>query len=165
MIQSGGLLGRIFDPLLKTGLPLMKSVINPLAEIVLISLELTAATSAADAGKHKKILGSGNNNNTILIIPNDEMKDIIKIVKSLVDSDLLLKGVSETVQNEARGKNGGFLSMLLGTPDGSLLGNILAGKGINRAGEGAIAKRQGQRVIIRADYGNKREDYKNKMDF
>ena len=62
-------------------------------------------------------------------------------------------------------KNGGFLSMLLGTLDGSLLGNILAGKGINRAGEGAIAKRQGQRVIIRADYGNKREDYKNKMDF
>ena len=52
----------------------------------------------------KKILGSGNNNNTILIIPNDEMKDIIKIVKSLVDSDLFLKGVSETVQNEAREK-------------------------------------------------------------
>ena len=164
MMQSGGLLGRLFDPLLKTELPLMKSVIKPLTEIVLISLELTAATSAADAGKHKKILGSGNNNNTILIIPNDEMKDIIKIVKSLVDSDLLLKGVSETVQNEARGKNGGFLSMLLGT-DGSLLGNILAGKGINRALEGAIAKRQGRRVIIRADYGSKREDHKKKMDF
>ena len=55
MIQSGGLLGRIFDPLLKTRLPLMKSVINPLAEIVLISLELTAATSAADAGKQKNL--------------------------------------------------------------------------------------------------------------
>ena len=165
MIQSGGLLGRLFDPLLKTVLPLMKSVINPLAEIVLISLELTVATSAADAGKHKKILGSGNNNNTILIIPNDEMKDIIKIVKSLVDSDLLLKGVIETVQNEAREKNGGFCSMLLGTLDGSLLGNIFPGKGINRAGEGAIAKRQGRRVIIRADYGNKREDHKNKIDF
>ena len=170
MIQSGGLLGRLFDPLLKTVLPLMKSVINPLAEIVLISLELTVATSAADAGKHKKILGSGNNNNTILIIPNDEMIkitliNIIKIVKSLVDSDLLLKGVSETVQNEVREKNGGFRSMLLGTLDGSLLGNILAGKGINRAGEGAIAKRQGRRVIIRADYGNKREDHKNKIDF
>ena len=56
MMQSGGLFGRLFDPLLKTELPLMKSVIKPLTKIVLISLELTAATSAADAGKHKKNL-------------------------------------------------------------------------------------------------------------
>ena len=91
----------------------------------------------------KKIFGSGK---TTLIISNDEMKDIIKIVKSLEDSGLLLKGVTETVQNEVKEQKGGFLSMLLGTLGASLLGNILAGKGINRAGEGGI----------RPDYGNKR---------
>ena len=56
------------------------------------------------------------------------MKDIIKIVKSLEDSGLLFKGVSETIQNEAKEQRGGFLSMLLGTLGTSLLGNILAGK-------------------------------------
>ena len=131
MIQSGGFLGRLLGPLLKTGLPLIKNVIKPLAKSVLIPLGLTAAASAADAGIHKKILGSGHNNTT-LIISNDEMEDIIKIVKSLEDSGLLLKGVSETVQNEAREQKGGFLSMLLGTLDTSLLGNILTGQGINR---------------------------------
>ena len=83
MIQSRGFLGRLLGPLLKTGLPLMKSVIKPLAKSVLIPLGLTAAASAADAGIHKKILGSGHNNNTTLIISNDEMYDILKIVKSL----------------------------------------------------------------------------------
>ena len=76
------------------------------------------------------------------------MKDIIKIVKSLEDSGLLFKGVSETIQNEAKEQKGGFLSMLLGTLGASLLGNILAEKGINRAGEG----------IVRAGYVNKRQD-------
>ena len=84
---------------------------------------------------HKKILISGT---TTLIISNDEMEDIIKIVKSLEDSGLLLKGVTETVQNEVKEQKGGFLSMLLGTLGASLLGNILAGKGMNRAGEGFI---------------------------
>ena len=98
MIQSGGFLGRLLGPLLKTGLPLIKS----LAQSVLISLGLTAAASAADAGIHKKSLGSGHNNTTSLIISNDEMEDIIKIVKSLEDSGLLLKVVTETVQNEAK---------------------------------------------------------------
>ena len=84
MIQSGGFLGKLLGPLLRTRLPLMKSVIKPLAKSVLIPLGLTAAASAADAGIHKKILGSGSDhNNTILIISNDEMDDIIKIVKSL----------------------------------------------------------------------------------
>ena len=71
MIQSEGFLGKLLSPLRKTGLPLMKSVIKPLAKSVLIPLGLTGATSAADAGIHKKILGSGNNNNTTLIISND----------------------------------------------------------------------------------------------
>ena len=96
MIQSGGFLGRLLGPSLKTGLPLIKNVIKPLAKSVLIPLGLTVAASAADAGIHKKILGSGN---TTLIISNDEINDIIKIVKSLEDSGLLLKGVTETVQN------------------------------------------------------------------
>ena len=60
---------------------------------------------------HKKILGSGHNNNTTLIISNDEMDDISKIVKSLEDSGVLSKGVSESIQNEAKEQRGGFLSM------------------------------------------------------
>ena len=82
--------------------------------------------------------------NTTLIISNDEMEDIIKIVKSLEDSGLLLKGVTETVQNEVKEQKGGFLSILLGTLGASLLGNFLARKGINRAGE----------ECIRAGYGS-----------
>ena len=79
MIQSRGFLGKLLGPLIKTGLPLMKSVITPLAKSVLIPLGLTAAASAADAGIHKKILGSGNN--TTLIISNKDMDDLFKIVK------------------------------------------------------------------------------------
>ena len=70
-----------------------------------------------------------------LIFSNDEMKYILKIVKSLEDSGLLLKGITETVKNEAQEKRGGFLSMLLGTLGASLLRNILTGKGVIRAGE------------------------------
>ena len=124
MIQSGGFFGRVLGPLLKTGLPLIKNAIKPLAKSVLIPLGLTALASAADAGIHKKILGSGT---TTIILSNDEMEDIIKIVKSLEDSGLLLKGVTETVQNEAKEQKGGFLSMLLGTLGASLLGDILTG--------------------------------------
>ena len=109
------------------------------------------------------------------------MKDIIETVKYLEDYDLLQEGVSETIQNKAKERKGGFLSIFLGTLGASLLGNILAGNRINRTGEGAIAKRvseetklkrQGQ-VIVRAGYGNKkrqiattkRQGHKNKMDF
>ena len=64
MMQSGGFLGKLLGPLLKAGLPLMKNVMTPLAKSVLITLGLTAAASAADAGIHKKILGSGHKNTT-----------------------------------------------------------------------------------------------------
>ena len=75
--------------------------------------------------EYKNILGSGaNNNTTALIISNNEMKDIIKIVKSLEDSGLILKGFSKTIQDEAKEQKGGFLRMLLGTLGASLLGNI-----------------------------------------
>ena len=139
MIRSRGFLGRYLGPLLKTGLPLIKNAIKPLAKSVLILLGLPAAASAADIGIHKKILGSGCPSSsaawtTTLIISNDEMKDI-KIVKSLEDSSLLPEGVNKTIHNEAKEQRGGFLSMLLGTLGASLLGNILAGQGINRAGE------------------------------
>ena len=72
------------------------------------------------------------------------MEDIIQIVKSLENSGLLFKGDSETVQNDVKEQKGGFLNMLLGTLGASKLGNILAGKEINRAGEG----------FIRAGYGS-----------
>ena len=162
MIQSGGFLGRLLGPLLKTGLPLIKNVIKPLAKSVLIPLGLTAAASAANAGIHKKILGSGHNNT---LISNNEIEDIIKIVKSLEDSGLLLKIVTQTVPNEVTKQEGGFLNMLLGTLGAILWGNLLTGRGIYRAGKGkgAIARRQGRgKGINRAGKGI---DYGNKIDF
>ena len=102
----------------------MKNVVKPLAKSVLIPLGLTAVASAADSGIYKRISGSGTSK---LIISNDEMEDIMKIVKSL--ENLSLKGVSETIQSEAKEQKGGFLSMLLG--------NMLAGKAINRASYGS----------------------------
>ena len=98
---------------------------------------------------------------TTLIISNDEMGDIIKIVKSLEDSGLLLKGITETVQNEVKEQKEGFLGMLLGTLGASLLGNLLTGKGINRARKGKGINRAGEEVL-RASYGNNNN---NKMDF
>ena len=95
----------------------------------------------------------GDNLNN-LIISNDEMNDILKIVKSLENSGVLLKAVSETIQYEAKEQRGGFLSMLLGTLGASLLGDILSkglsGKGVIRAGEGTI----------RAGYGSKKPSLK-----
>ena len=91
----------------------------------------------------KKILVSGNY--ITVIISNDEINDIIKIVKSLEDSGLLLKGITETVQNEVKEQKGGFLSILLGTLGASLLGNLLTDQGMYRAGKG----------VLRAGYGSK----------
>ena len=127
-MQKDGLL-RFLALLLKSGLPLLKSVIKPLG-----MFGLTAALSAADAAINKIILGSGT---TALIISNDDMKDILKTVKFLGDSGTLLKGVKEKIKNEAKEQKGGFLSMLLGTLGESLLGNMLAGKEVIRAGEGS----------------------------
>ena len=97
------------------------------------------------------MLGSGT---TALIISKDEMDDILKVVKSLENSGVLLKGVSETLQYEAKEQRGGFLSMLLGTLGASLLGDVLSkglsGKGVIRAGEGTV----------RAGYGSKKASLK-----
>ena len=95
MIQPRGFLGRVLDPLLKARLPLMKNVLQPLTKSVLILLGSTAAASAAD----KKVWSSGT---TALIILHEEMEDIMKIVKSLEHSGLLIKGVSETIQSETK---------------------------------------------------------------
>ena len=153
MIQSGGFLGKLLCPLLKTGLPLIKNVVTPLAKSVLIPLGLTAAASAADTGIHKKILGSGGH--TTLIISNKDMEDLIKIVTSLEDSGLLLKGVTESVQNQIKEQKGGFLSMLLGTLGAILLGNLLSEKGINKKVKG----------IHRADEGITRAGEENNTNF
>ena len=91
---------------------------------------------------------------TTLIISNNEIEDIIKKVKSFEDSGLLLKGVTETVQNEVKEQKGEFLSMLLGTLGASFFGNLLTGKGINRAGKGRGMIRAGEGVL-RAGYGSR----------
>ena len=124
--SSGGFFGRLLGPLLKTGLSLMTNLVKPLAKSV-----LTAAASATDAVIHKKMFGFRN---TTLIISNKEMNDIMKIVKSLEESGVLIKKVSETIKNEAKEQKGGFLGMLYGTLGASLLGNLLRSKGTIRAG-------------------------------
>ena len=129
-------LGRLLEQLLKTGLPLIGNVLKPLVKSVLIQLGLTAAASAADAAIHKKIFGSSN---TTLIVSNEEMNNIMKIIKSLGKSGLLIKGLSETIKKEAKEQKGGFLSMLLGTLGASLLGNLFTGKA-----KGVIATSQGR---------------------
>ena len=141
-MQKGGFL-RFLALLLKSGLPLLKSVIKPLG-----MLRLTAAASATDAVMNKKILGSGNH--TTLIVSNDDMQYLLKIVKSLEDGGILLDGITETVKNEVKEQKGSFLSMLLGTLGASLLGDLLtknlSGRGVIRDGEGTI----------KAGYGSKK---------
>ena len=89
----------------------------------------------------KKIHGSGT---TALIVSDKEMNDIMKNVQALEDSKILLKEVTKTIKNETKEDKGGFLSTLLGTLGASLLGNILAGKGIVRAGSG---NKKGKRIV------------------
>ena len=113
---------------------------KPVSKGVLIPLGLTAAAAAAtDAAIHKKMFGSGT---TTLITSNEEMNDIMKIIKSLEESGSLIKDVREIIKNEAKEQKGGFLRMLLGTLGASLLGNLLTDKGIIRLGEGTISARE-----------------------
>ena len=118
----------------------------PWAKNVLAPLRITAATSAIDAGIEKKIHGSGTKT---LIISNEEMNDIMKIIQTLEDSNILLKRVTKTIRNETKEQKGGFLSMLLGTLVGSWFGNLLAEKGIVRAGSG----NKTGKGIVRAETG------------
>ena len=122
LIHSGGFLGKLLS-----------------------KLGLTAAMSAIDGSIQKKIHGSGIK----LIIEEEDMQDIIKIIKELENSDILFKGVSKTIENEIKEQRGGFLSMLLRTLGASLLGNLLTGKGIIRASKG--------KGIVRAGEGSKKK--------
>ena len=111
-----------------------------LAKSVLAPLGLTAAMSAIGGSIQKKIHGSG----TIkLIIENEDMNDIMKIIEALENSGILLKAVTKTIENETKEQRRGFLSMLLGTLGASLLGNLLTGKGMMRAGEGIVRAGEG----------------------
>ena len=131
IIQSGGFLGKILS---KLAGPLMKKAM-PLAKNVLAPLGLTTAMSTIDGSIQKKMHGSG----VKLIIEQEDMKDIMKIIKALENSGILLKGVSKAIKNETKKQKGGFLSMLLSILEASLLGNLLTGgKGIMRAGDGIV---------------------------
>ena len=103
VIQSGGFLGKLLS---KLAVPLMK-VAMPLAKNVLVPLGLTAAMSAIDGSIQKKIHGSG----VKLIIEQEDINDIIKIIEGLENSGILLKGVTKTIENETKKQRGGFLSM------------------------------------------------------
>ena len=140
IIQSGEFLGSLVSKLalIKVAAPLAKNILTP--------LEITAAASAIDAEIRRRIHGSGT---TTLIISNEEINDIMKIIQALEDSNIWLKGVAKTIKNETKEQKGGFLSMFLGTLGASLLGNLLAGKGIVRAGSG---NKEGK-GIARAGYG------------
>ena len=96
IVESGGFLSRLLEPLLKTGFPLIGNVLKTLAKSVLILLGLTAAGSATYAAIHKKMFGSGF---TTLIISNEEINDFMKIVKSLEEPGLIITGVSKTIKN------------------------------------------------------------------
>ena len=114
-------------------------VAMPLAKNILAPLGLTAAMSAIDGSIPKKIRGYG----VKLIIEQEDMNDIIKIIEALENSGILLKGVTKTIENETKEQRGGFLSMLLGILGASLLGNLLSGKGMMRAGEGIVRAGEG----------------------
>ena len=136
LIQSAGFLGKLLSklagPLMKVALPLAKNVLAPLG--------LTTAMSEIDGSIQKKIHGLGIK----VIIEQEDMNDIMKIIEVLENSGILLKGVSKTIENETKEQRGGFLSMLLGTLGASLLGNLLTGgKGIMRAGDGIVRAGEG----------------------
>ena len=143
LIQSGGfldkLLSKLAGPLMKVAMPLAKNVLAPLG--------LTAAMSAIDGSIQKKFHSS----EIKLIIEEEDMKDIMKIIEALENSGILLKGVSKTIENETKEQRGGFLTMLLGTLGASSLGNLLTGgKGIMRAGDGIVRAGEGN-VVSRAN--------------
>ena len=115
--QKGGFIN-FLKPLMTASLPLMKSVLTPLAKSVLLLFGLTTVMSATDAALQKKIYGSGG---TALITSNEEMEDITKIIKSFDESGLLIKGISETTKNQAKEQKWGFHGILLGALAASLL--------------------------------------------
>ena len=136
LIQSGGFLGKLLSklagPLMKVAMPLAKNMLSPLG--------LTAAMSAIDGNIQNKMRGWGIK----LMIEDEDMNDIMKIIKALEKSGILLNSVGKTIENEIKEQKGGFLSLLLGTLGASLLGNLLTGgKGIMREGDGILRAGEG----------------------
>ena len=129
IIQSGDFLGSLIS---KIAGPLMKGAVS-LAKNILAPLGVTAVASAIDAGI-KKIHGFAT---ITLIISNEEMNDIMKIAQALENSDILLKVITKTIENETKEQKNRYLRRLLGTLGVSLLGNMLTGKGILRGGYGS----------------------------
>ena len=169
--QSGRFLGRLLGSLLKTGLPLLKNILKPLAKSVFIALASTAAASRTISAIQKKIFGSGM---TTLITSNEEMINTMKKINFIEDTGFLIKCVSETIKNEAKEQRGGFLIMLLGTLGVSLLGSLLTGNGtkrskiprqkIIRAGEGMI--RAEKNFNATSPLSNfERQEYQNEPKF
>ena len=134
LIKSGGFLGKLLS---KLAGPLMKVAMS-LAKNVLAPLGLTAAMSTIDGGIQKKMRGDGATKGAgiKLIIEQEDMNNIMKIIEALENSGILLKGVKKAIENETKKQREGFLSMLLGTLGASFLGNLLPGKGMMRAGRG-----------------------------
>ena len=108
IIQSGGFLGSLLSKIVGA----LMNIAVLFAKNILAALGITAAASAIDPGIREKMHGSGT---TTLIISNEEMNDVMKIVQALEDSNILLKGVTKIIKNETKEQKGGFFSMLLGT--------------------------------------------------
>ena len=142
IIQSGGFLGKLLS---KLAGPLMK-VVLPLAKNVLAPLGLAVSISVIDGSIQKKIHGSG----VKLIIEQEDIKDILKIIKALENSDILLKGVSKTIKNETKEQRGTWY-ILLGTLGASLLGNLLTD------GKGSAASRAKGDGMVRAGSESKKK--------
>ena len=142
-VSLGSLLGKLAGPLIKVAVPLGKNILAPLG--------LTAAMSAIDGAiQKKKMHGSGT---TTLIISNEEMNDIMKIVQALEDSNILLKGVTKRIKNEINEQKGGAEIRYCNSGT-SFLRNLLIGKGTIRAGKGPIRAGKG---TMRAGEGIKRK--------
>ena len=131
-------------------MPLIENIHKLLAKGFLVQLRLLTAVLATDAAIQNNIFGS---NTTALVLSNEDLNDIVAIVKSLEERSLFIKGVSEIIKNEAKEQKGQFLGILLVTLSASLLGNMLAGKGVVRGGEETIQAGKG---IIRAGKGTVR---------
>ena len=131
-------------------MPLIENIHKLLAKGFLVQLRLLTAVLATDAAIQNNIFGSST---TALVLSNEDLNDIVAIVKSLEERSLFIKGVSEIIKNEAKEQKGQFLGILLVTLSASLLGNMLAGKGVVRGGEEKIQAGKG---MIRAGKGTVR---------
>ena len=134
IIQSGTFLDKFLGQLMKVDLKLMKNVIKRSAKSVFIPLGLTDTASTVDAGIHKTIIVPGRlseleRQTKKLIISDEEMNDILKIIESFEESSLLMKGVTKTIENETKEQSANNIGILLTTLKGNSLGYMLPGKG------------------------------------